>query len=233
MAKKPKTPGTDLEPPDNRRRIIDEALDMFNVNGERNVTTNHICAQTGISPGNLYYHFRNKQEIIYEIYLRLEEELLVVLSLPPERELVVGDIFGYVNGLFQCIWKYRFFFRDLTWMVENVSGLEARYTQLTQRVMDSGNAIYGDMVKAGIMKASRKEIEWLTVNSWVLLTYWLTYVRIHIPGRKDEGNVMLGIRQFVALFYGYLLPDARVYVDRLMRTKWAHGKNTMSANSCP
>lgn len=221
MAKKQKKLGADLEPPDNRRRIIDEALDMFNVNGERNVTTNHICAQTGISPGNLYYHFRNKQEIIYEIYLRLEEDLLIVLSLPSEREMVVSDIFDYVNGLFQYIWKYRFFYRDLAWMVENVSGLEARYAELTQRVLERGNAIYGDMVKAGIMNASCKEIEWLTVNSWLLLTYWLTYARIHIPGKKDERNVMLGIRQFVSLFYAYLLPDSKIYVDHLMSTKWA------------
>jgi AcrR family transcriptional regulator len=181
------------------------------------VTTNHICARTGISRGNLYYHFRNKSEVAYPIYLRLEAELIVILGLPPEREWVVDDVFVYVTKPFQHLWGYRFFYRDLAWMVESVPTLADRYAKLTHQVMDRGNAIYSDMVKAGVMKASQQEVEWLAVNSWAFLTYWLTYERIHITDRRKDCNIVLGIRQFVSLFYSYLLPDARDYVDRLMK----------------
>lgn len=34
-------------------RIIDASLALFNEEGERNISTNHIAAHLGISPGNL------------------------------------------------------------------------------------------------------------------------------------------------------------------------------------
>ena len=51
-----------------RDRIIHSATELFNDQGERNITTNHIAAHLGISPGNLYYHFRNKEDIIHSIF---------------------------------------------------------------------------------------------------------------------------------------------------------------------
>ncbi len=46
-----------------KARIVEASLELFNQHGERAMTTNHIAAHLGISPGNLYYHSRNKEEI--------------------------------------------------------------------------------------------------------------------------------------------------------------------------
>ena len=50
----------------NRERIIEASLELFNERGTRSVTTNHIAAHLSISPGNLYYHFPNKEALVVD-----------------------------------------------------------------------------------------------------------------------------------------------------------------------
>ncbi len=59
-----------------RDKIVYAALELFNEHGERSITTNHIAEHIEISPGNLYYHFRNKQEIVRDIFTLYSTELL-------------------------------------------------------------------------------------------------------------------------------------------------------------
>ena len=59
-----------------KQKILDTSLALFNKQGERNVTTNHIAEALGISPGNLYYHYRNKGMIVSALFDRYQNQLL-------------------------------------------------------------------------------------------------------------------------------------------------------------
>ena len=81
-----------------RERILETALALFNRHGEPSVTTAHVADEMNISPGNLYYHFRNKDEIIGELYAAYESDVLPLFTVPPDRDIVVtrqkGEDFG-------------------------------------------------------------------------------------------------------------------------------------------
>ena len=83
-----------------RELILDTSLVMFNTLGEPNVTTNHIADEMEISPGNLYYHFRNKDDIIEQLFARYEARMDEVLAPPDGRLPGLEDIWLQLHLVF-------------------------------------------------------------------------------------------------------------------------------------
>ena len=115
-----------------RERVLETSLRLFNDFGEPNVTTTTISEEMEISPGNLYYHFRNKDEIVNDIFAVFERELQSMLAVPRERIVTVEDIWLYLHVLFEHIWKYRFLYRDLSDLLSRNRLLEVHFKQLLE-----------------------------------------------------------------------------------------------------
>ncbi|MCZ7656140.1 MAG: TetR/AcrR family transcriptional regulator [Rhodocyclaceae bacterium] len=96
-----------------RERILEASLRLFNDFGEPNVTTTVIADDLNISPGNLYYHFHSKDEIVNELFTGFEREINGTLAAPTRRAANVEDMWLFLHVLFEEIWKYRFLYRDL------------------------------------------------------------------------------------------------------------------------
>ena len=95
---------------------------MFNECGEPNVNTVDIAAELDISPGNLYYHFRNKDEIITELFNRFEEHLKKSLEALEGSIVELIEIWVHLGLIFESIAAYRFIYRD-------INNLVSRHTQ--------------------------------------------------------------------------------------------------------
>ena len=61
-------------------RILEVTLDLFNRFGEPNVSTTLISAEMNISPGNLYYHYPAKEELVNSLFERYERSLSALLA---------------------------------------------------------------------------------------------------------------------------------------------------------
>ena len=200
-----------------RERIIQESLALFNAQGERNVSTNHIAAHLGISPGNLYYHFPNKQAIIAELFALYESQVDIFLRRPEGRALTVQDKTFYLEALLAAMWHYRFLHRDLEHLLESDAALAERYRQFAQRCLAQAQGIYQGFVEAGILLMDASQIEALTLNSWIIMTSWVRFLCTTRgnPGDLSEDMLRRGIYQVLALEGGYTAPQAREAVEAL------------------
>lgn len=205
-----------------KERILQLSLQLFNERGERSVTTNHIAAELGMSPGNLYYHFRNKNEIIKELMTQYQQQTLDMLALPDERSLDANDKIGYFQVLSSQLWAYRFLHRDVYHLVENNEDFRKMYPNFASQVMQQGQKIYKAFVKAGLMEMTDSEIEALTVNLWIVLTNWTNF--LYMSGHLSDSNhleekwVWQALRQMLFLEGAYLRGESRKTYEQLLET---------------
>ncbi|ENV49207.1 TetR/AcrR family transcriptional regulator [Acinetobacter junii] len=210
------------KPNKTKDRILQISLQLFNERGERSVTTNHIAAELGISPGNLYYHFRNKQEIIKELAQQYQAETLEMLALPVDRPLNANDKISYFQVLSNQLWAYRFIHRDVYHLVENNEDFRKIYPRFAGQVMQQGQKIYRAFVDAGLMKMTDSEIEALIINLWIVLTNWTNFLYMsgHISDNThlEEKWVWQALRQMVFLEGPYLMGESRQTYEQLLRS---------------
>ena len=210
------------KPNKTKDRILQISLQLFNERGERSVTTNHIAAELGISPCNLYYHFRNKQEIIKELAQQYQAETLEMLALPVDRALNANDKISYFQVLSNQLWAYRFIHRDVYHLVENNEDFRKIYPRFAGQVMQQGQKIYRAFVDAGLMKMTDSEIEALIINLWIVLTNWTNFLYMsgHISDNThlEEKWVWQALRQMVFLEGPYLMGESRQTYEQLLQS---------------
>ena len=126
--------------------ILETARRLFNESNTQSVTTNHIARAMGISPGNLHYHYANREEIIRVLYEQLSDEAsLEVEALPKD----ISTLNAHQTLLIEIQWKYRFFFRELlflfsrdeklkdTYITDNIAH-RGRIKRVMQNLVDNG-----------------------------------------------------------------------------------------------
>ncbi len=203
-------------------RILETSLALFNRLGEPHITTADIADEMNISPGNLYYHFRNKDDIISGLYDALEAELLPLLALPDRRAADVEDLWLLLHLLFERMREYRFFYRDLDEITSRNRRIATRFTDLMRRGENTVIELCRGLVATGEMRASAREIASLSSNVMLVSTYWMSFQRIGARHGGDDADgdaaaasLDRAAFQVLALIAPYLVGDGRALIEQL------------------
>lgn len=159
-----------------RDKIIQASIELFNEQGERNVTTNHIAAHLAISPGNLYYHFRNKEDIILSIYEEYARSLLletlprVSADLKPLDSLVL-----YMDSVFQTTMKFRFFYSNLPVLLDKSPILREKYVEVQQSISERVSQLLISLRAADFIDFSDDELADIVSILRLINTFWVSF----------------------------------------------------------
>ena len=196
-----------------RDRILATALAQFNLLGEPTVTTSAIAAELEMSQGNLYYHFHNKEEIVNALFGEFEQEMAHLLDTitPPLNE--AEDIWFFLHLMFELIWKYRFFYYDISTLMSGNHKVELRFSALLRRKEQTAAAICHSLWRSGLLQGDETQVTALAANIALVGTFWISYQRALHP--RADADIALGVLQAMQLVAPRLRADARADLDAI------------------
>ena len=201
-------------------RILEVTLELFNRFGEPNVSTTLISAELGISPGNLYYHYPAKDELINSLFDRYEHALNELLN-ASDSVRNVEDAWFFMHTLFELIWQYRFLYRDLNDLLSKNRRLETHFQCVLKNKTRAVKILLDGMSRSGAMAIDSREIEATATSMVVLLTYWLSFEYVRDPRNALEPEnaqsaLMRGAQHVLSLLVPYLESGQRSHLHALV-----------------
>jgi AcrR family transcriptional regulator len=205
-----------------RDRILELSLRLFNEFGEPSITTTVIAEEMSISSGNLYYHFRNKDDIVNSLFAQFEAEIGRMLAVPADRRPNIEDVWLYLHLTFELVWRYRFFYRDLSDLLSRNRKLELHFKQILAHKIKVARQLCLGLRSDNALEANDLEIDALATNIVVVATYWLSYEYVLNPRKYTEQQAMAealarGCYQVLSLIGPYLRGETQLLFEKLAK----------------
>ena len=191
-----------------RDRIIHVSLELFNVEGEAETTTIDIANELDISPGNLYYHFKGKDQIIAELFGQYEHAISNTLTAPIERPLGDGgsveDNWYYLYVVLEEMYQYRFLYHNLDNILQRYPDIKKRFRRLMQLKRAALYAICHALLQQEVIDARDEQLLGLADNMTLNLTFWFNYEELLHENRQPHVTIHQGVLQLLTMVAPYL-----------------------------
>ncbi|WP_072681991.1 TetR/AcrR family transcriptional regulator [Arcobacter sp. LA11] len=198
-----------------KQKIKKSAIDLFNNSDTLSVTTNHIAKSANISPGNLYYHYKNKEDIIKDLYSDMSFSFenfnsfeIILNSDNPIKELdIMFDRYG------ELFWEYRFLMRDINTLMAIYPQLKEMFLKNQKKRITQIESLIRYFISLEIMEnASIEDISLRARLNWFISSYW------HFFAQTTGKNVKEAIQEtkkivFKINIYPYLTEKGKKMIE--------------------
>lgn len=164
----------------NKELILKIARNLFNQLGTARVTTNLIAQEAGISPGNLYYHYKDKSHIIRAVYEAMIAEWEQVYQRAEGKNLVLGVLRNFIEGNFELLWEYRFFYREVVALINADPALMERHVAISKERYQRQRLLLRQATQKGFLHFQGDQIqldEVLTI-AWIVANHYLNHLEM-------------------------------------------------------
>lgn len=201
-----------------RERILQACLLLFNAEGLAAVSTHRIAAELEISPGNLHYHFKTKEQMVAWLLRRFEQQVQALNGAAGDIA-AIDDLWLALHLRFETIAEYRFVYRDMAHLAREYPSLGERVQALTASELLATQELVRRLAAAGVLQVDDEQARVVALQMVFTTTCWLSFERL-IPGRNvRDTDPGLAAFYVLTLIAPYVSIESRAYLDYL-RSKY-------------
>ena len=183
-----------------QKKILTNAIQLFNKKGVGNVRLQDIAKKAGISAGNLSYHYKTKKDLIEAVLEFMISELKETRS----RNLAFleeNDYLSIIKNYLHFQIGNRFFYRDILEIISLVPNAKEVFENQMQQVLNfTKNGTYLAIGKGLIIQEPHEHhYDFFAKNIWAILYSWLVE-------REVLGERKVSLQQVISAIWEFHFP---------------------------
>ena len=200
-----------------QNKILDTAITLFNAEGTAKVSSNRIAMSCSISKGNLHYHFKSKQEIILSIWHRIAKEIEHGWE-DDTATPTITHMAELTQRQFRLIWRYRFFYRELTTLLEQDPELKYQFRRVRNKRIKVIEEFFQALIEHNVIKpqTDKHALKNLIKIAWLITDYWVSFIGID-DKEIDMASMQEGFELMIQLFNPILTEQAKKDIPESFR----------------
>jgi len=156
-------------------QILKTALQLFNEQGYMEVGMRQIARQLGISPGNLTYHFKKKEELLFALLNRFSEQNNSIFTAYLAAEPDLHNFLSMMDLLFNSQYEYRgVFIGNQVVQAELKDKDRFNYREVEKRRKGTYVRIFRDLGRVGQLAVNEEDISFLLSFITLFARFWLS-----------------------------------------------------------
>lgn len=203
-----------------KERILLGALELFNTNAASEVTTNDIARELKMSPGNLYFHYKNKEQIVRELFKRLAQDTGLIWK--PQTKLAKKNekvqLVDFIDKNLELYWKYRFFHRELYTLRKKDPELSKLWRAHLKKISRIMIILYTQWMRAGYMQPikSKNEMEFIGELLFVSSNSFMQFFET-VDRAPNQRTVEKAKRHIMRMLTPYLSGELRASFEKYIQ----------------
>lgn len=190
-----------------RSRILEEARKQFNQHGVAKTSAKAVAKALEISDGNLRYHFRTKEDLVWALYEELVARFDEGFELAPGHIPTFEDYWHMLGFTFTNLEAYAFLMIDFAGVMRMYPKIRTHYRELQKRRKEPFMFLVAIWQQQGWLRTDlpAKQFDELFSHLEVFHDFWIPRAYMLYEGPEEE-RLLYHQKGAFAMLIPYLTP---------------------------